>query len=313
MDERDARWARVDSDPDDRVFCNGSCSANPCQGDCASNFGSAVDIWAPASHIVSASRYAVTGGGMDGVCRLSGTSMAAPHVTGVAALLLSRFPNASPSAVEKAILRNASVNELDASIGAGSPNRLLYSIFPSTGAPVAGDDRFRVEPNQSLNVPFSALLAGDFDYGNSPLQVIATTNPQAGGSLQPIAGGVRYTPAAEFLGRDFFTYTISNGTLTDTATVEVVVRAAPVAGTDSLVSEPGGVSFNVLQLLANDFDPDGTGVFFVKIASPPTAGWSWAFSRTPIPTFPIPALPARTASAIGFATTTIWKPTAPSR
>ena len=277
MDERDARWTRVDSDPDDLFYCGpAGCTANPCTGDCASNFGPAIDVWAPAAHIISTSRYAVDGI-QDGICSLSGTSMAAPHVTGVAALLLARFPNASPSAIEKAILRNASLGELDSSsIGAGSPNRLLYSIFPGTGAPVAGNDRFRIEPDAPFTILFSTLLAGDFDYDNSPLQVISTVNPINGGTLQKITGGVRYIPAPGFHGRDFFNYTISDGSLTDTGTVELVVRAAPVAGDDffTLQQTPQNsiLRFSNFELLDNDSDPDGAGVTPLGFTSQPSHG-----------------------------------------
>jgi subtilisin family serine protease len=59
-----------------------------------------IHIWAPASHIVSSSRLADSA-----LCWLSGASMAAPHVARTAALLFGGFPNASPSAVEKAIKR----------------------------------------------------------------------------------------------------------------------------------------------------------------------------------------------------------------
>jgi serine protease len=57
--------------------------------------------------------------------------MATPHVAGVAALYLANDPAATPSTVHAAVVNNASVNKLS-SIGTGSPNRLLYSIFGVT-------------------------------------------------------------------------------------------------------------------------------------------------------------------------------------
>src|SRR5690606_15282266 len=59
---------------------------------------------------------------------ISGTSMASPHVAGVAALYLASDPTAPPAAVHAAIVNNASVGKLTG-VGSGSPNRLLYSLF----------------------------------------------------------------------------------------------------------------------------------------------------------------------------------------
>ena len=65
---------------------------------------------------------------------LSGTSMASPHVAGVAALYLQNNTTASNNTVRNAIVTSASANKLT-SIGTGSPNLLLYSPLTSGGTP----------------------------------------------------------------------------------------------------------------------------------------------------------------------------------
>ena len=91
-----------------------------------SNFGTCVDLFAPGSSITSSWNTSDTA-----TNTISGTSMATPHVAGVAALYLSNEPGATPSTVHAAVVNNASVNKLS-STGTGSPNRLLYSIFGVT-------------------------------------------------------------------------------------------------------------------------------------------------------------------------------------
>ncbi|MFC7620213.1 S8 family peptidase [Microlunatus sp. GCM10028923] len=65
-----------------------------------SNYGPCVDLWAPGVDIKST-------GNSGGIGPMSGTSMAAPHVTGAAALYLSRRPTAKPADVEAWLKRAA--------------------------------------------------------------------------------------------------------------------------------------------------------------------------------------------------------------
>ncbi|MBC7291708.1 MAG: S8 family peptidase, partial [Actinotalea sp.] len=86
-----------------------------------SNYGRCLDLFAPGQSITSAwwtSRTATS--------TISGTSMAAPHVAGVAAQVLQGSPGASPSSVASSIVGSATTNVVS---GAGylSPNRLLRS------------------------------------------------------------------------------------------------------------------------------------------------------------------------------------------
>jgi subtilisin family serine protease len=93
----------------------------------ASNYGTCLDLFAPGTDIHSAG---ITNDTDTNV--LSGTSMASPHVAGVAALYLEGNPGASPATVADAII-NGSTKNVVKNAGLGSPNRLLYSLID--GAP----------------------------------------------------------------------------------------------------------------------------------------------------------------------------------
>jgi aqualysin 1 len=85
-----------------------------------SNYGSVVDIFAPGSGVLSAWRTTDTA-----TATLSGTSMASPHVAGVAARYLQSTPSASPAQVRNQLVNAATVGRLS-SIPSGTANRLLF-------------------------------------------------------------------------------------------------------------------------------------------------------------------------------------------
>jgi subtilisin family serine protease len=88
-----------------------------------SNRGSCLDLFAPGVSITSA--WSTSDSATN---TISGTSMATPHVAGVAALYLQGNPGASPSTVRNALVNNATTGVVK-NRGANSPNRLLYTNY----------------------------------------------------------------------------------------------------------------------------------------------------------------------------------------
>lgn len=106
-----------------------------------SNFGSCVALYAPGVGITSA-----WGTGDAALNTLSGTSTAAPHVAGTAALYLALNPSASPADVADALVANADADVLTG-LGPGSPDRLLYQGFVRPGAVVTANLGRRPAPD----------------------------------------------------------------------------------------------------------------------------------------------------------------------
>ena len=96
-----------------------------------SNFGNCVDLYAPGVSIKSDWYTSTTS-----TASMSGTSMAAPHAAGAAALLLSQQPALTPAQVAAKINGAATAGAVS-SASAGTPNRLLYAAATSVPAPRA--------------------------------------------------------------------------------------------------------------------------------------------------------------------------------
>jgi len=114
-----------------------------------SNYGRCTDIWAPGSNVKSASHRSDTGS-----TTLSGTSMACPHVSGGAALVLGANPSKRPSAVLAELLDDAYMNALTG-LKNGDTNALL--CVAEGGAP-PGPAPTPAPPSPPAECPFFCFL-----------------------------------------------------------------------------------------------------------------------------------------------------------
>ena len=121
-----------------------------------SNWGTCLDIFAPGSSITSAWHTSNTA-----TNTISGTSMAAPHVAGVAALYLQSNTSATPSTVNSAIINGSTTGKVT-SAGTGSPNRLLYSLLTGGTEPPPPTD-----PCTGCT-KYTGSLSGSGDYDYQP-------------------------------------------------------------------------------------------------------------------------------------------------
>ena len=94
-----------------------------------SNYGSCLDIFAPGSGITSAWKT------KDNATKtLSGTSMASPHVAGVAALALAADSSKAPTAVDS-LLKSTATCLAGSSFGEGSTTAFVYSLLEPRSPP----------------------------------------------------------------------------------------------------------------------------------------------------------------------------------
>lgn len=193
-----------------------------------SNYGSCLDLFAPGSSITSAWHTSNSA-----TNTISGTSMASPHVAGVAALYLQGAPTASPATVTANIVNNASTNKVT-SPGTGSPNRLLYMAHLNGAAPPPENQ----PPTASFTAPSCTVnVACTFDGSGS-------SDPEGGSLSYSWAFGDGTTGNTAIVHKTYtgegpFTVTLTvtdNGGLTGQVSKNVTVSAS---------SSPTGISLEV--------------------------------------------------------------------
>ena len=105
---------------------------------------------------------------------------------------------------------------------------ITYDPNPgSNDSPVGSDDAANTTVNTTLTSSAS-VLANDTDPEGDNLAVTAGTfsTSQSGSIVLQSNGNYSYTPASNFTGFDTYTYTLSDGSLTDTATITFTVTGS---------------------------------------------------------------------------------------
>jgi len=166
--------------------------------------------------------------------------------------------------------------------GVSAPATVTITVTGTNDAPVAVDDA----NTTAENTPVSSVLtlqSNDTDIDGDSLSVdvssVGTFATTQGGTIVVAADGhYTYTPAAAFTGIDTFDYTVTDGTLTDTGTLNISVGATnddPVATDDTgAVDEDATLTVAAINgvLQTNDTDPDGDTLTVGAIRTGPEAG-----------------------------------------
>ncbi|MCR9515545.1 tandem-95 repeat protein, partial [Vibrio alginolyticus] len=117
-------------------------------------------------------------------------------------------------------------------------------VTPVNDAPVAKDDTAVTDEDTPVTID---VLPNDTDIDGDTLSIQSASVPEAQGKVEIVDGKLVFTPAENFNGDAEITYTVTDGSLTDQATVNVTVNA---------VNDTPVVESNIAdQTLAEDFTP----------------------------------------------------------
>jgi len=242
-----------------------------------SNWGSCLDLFAPGSAVVSSWASSDTA-----TNTLNGTSMAAPHVAGVAALYLSADPALTPQQVASRLVADATVGKVGGR-GSNSPNRLLFSgkvpaVASDTTVPVIGAVSFGSAPPLSGPVDLAVTASDNSSLARVDFRVDDNLVGSAEGnrSAQPATYSLNWNSAAAANGDHSFSavaYDGSGNAATATAVVAATSNALPAqcSGSSQLLANPSFESGNDGTWTASPSVIDQRGLFRLL---PRTGTWN---------------------------------------
>ncbi|HGZ6835756.1 TPA: tandem-95 repeat protein, partial [Vibrio parahaemolyticus] len=128
--------------------------------------------------------------------------------------------------------------------GVSESTTVNVDVTPVNDAPVAKDDIATTQEDTAVTID---VLPNDTDIDGDTLRIDSASVPKEQGTVEVVNGKLVFTPAENFNGDAEITYTVTDGALTDQATVKVTVNA---------VNDTPVVESNIAdQALAEDFTP----------------------------------------------------------
>ncbi|MCS0379632.1 tandem-95 repeat protein [Vibrio diabolicus] len=128
--------------------------------------------------------------------------------------------------------------------GVSESTTVNVDVTPVNDAPMAKDDTATTQEDTAVTID---VLPNDTDVDGDKLSIESASLPKEQGTVEVVNGKLVFTPAENFNGDAEITYTITDGVLTDQATVNVTVNA---------VNDTPVVESNIAdQTLAEDFTP----------------------------------------------------------
>ncbi len=144
---------------------------------------------------------------------------------------------------------------------------VIVTVIDGNDAPVAQNDIASTNENTPVRI---AVLANDSDPDGDMLEVVDFSKPINGELIDNGDGSLTYTPEDGFVGQDLFAYTIDDGNNNQALATVIVtvndVNGAPVALNDAAITDED--SSVVIDLLANDSDPDGDTISISGFGQP---------------------------------------------
>ena len=213
---------------------------------------------------------------------MTGTSMAAPVVAGIAALYLSTSPTASPATVATAI-KNAATNGVVTQAGTDSPNMLAYSAFsvsptptPTPATTVTIRKRRQNTTTSSPNVafPYSATNLASSNFAltdnasySDPNVVVPSGHTMVMVDEEPVVGWMLTSiNCTETSGITNSTIDLANGAVNIVAEpgeqIDCTFTSEPLAPSAAFVSISGrvidGRGYGIRNAVVNVISSDGS-------------------------------------------------------
>ena len=146
---------------------------------------------------------------------------------------------------------------------------VAITVLPVNDPPVAVGDTVTVDEGDTLTMEATELLDNDTDVENETLTIVAVGDA-VNGRVSMDGSTIIYEHDGSEANRGGFTYTLSDGALSDMGAVSVAVTPVndpPVAVADTLALDEGDtVSLDLFALLRNDIDPDSNNLNVTGVA-----------------------------------------------